>query len=411
VNRQGTKVTAKEQGLGVMGMRANQTAFRLIATWLAAVSAVSSGRAAIDVKLRERVVPRTSVVRLGDVADVAAADRQKARRLAAVPLMPAPAPDTQRFLQQREIADMLAAGGVDLAEIRFDGAPQVGIAGRSVASLPLPSGGGLRVAGNASVAKRNAIMAGASAPAATVRLNESQSNALKALVGRMIGEQVKSKSGKAAIGEIACDFNDRQLAQLAMATSAPVCAGGSAPWTGRQNFVFSFDTPAGPASVQVTAEIAEPPFPAIVATRPVARGGVITAADVELRMVEATARTAGTRPVADSVERIIGQEARQPLKAGEVVFADQVKSPLLVKRGDLISVGSQGGGVRVRTSARALQDGANGELIQVEALESKQRYDARVVGLRQATIFTPTRVEASPRAEKLQTARVGPLGN
>jgi flagella basal body P-ring formation protein FlgA len=190
-----------------------------------------------------------------------------------------------------------------------------------------------------------------------------------------------------------------------MATSAPVCSGGSAPWTGRQNFVFSFATPDGPAKVQVAADIAEPPIPAIVATRPVARGSVITAADVELRMVEPTTKTSGTRAVAASIEKIIGQEARQPLQTGEIVFADQVKSPLLVKRGDLISVGSQGGGIRVRTSARALQDGAHGELIQIEALESKQRYDARVVGVRQAAIFTPTRVEAPQRSEQVQTAR------
>jgi flagella basal body P-ring formation protein FlgA len=321
-----------------------------------------------------------------------------------MPLMPAPAPETSRYLQQREIADMLAASGVDLADIRFVGAPRVAIAGRrfiEAAAFNEP----VTNSGNASVDKRNAILAGTSANAATVQLDESQAAALKALVGRMVGEYVKSKMGKANVGRIECSIQGSQLGQLAMATSAPVCSGGSAPWTGRQNFVFSFATPDGPAKVQVAADIAEPPIPAIVATRPVARGSVITAADVELRMVEPTTKTSGTRAVAASIEKIIGQEARQPLQTGEIVFADQVKSPLLVKRGDLISVGSQGGGIRVRTSARALQDGAHGELIQIEALESKQRYDARVVGVRQAAIFTPTRVEAPQRSEQVQTAR------
>ena len=36
--------------------------------------------------------------------------------------MPAPAPETERFLRKREVADMIAASGVDLADIRFDGA-------------------------------------------------------------------------------------------------------------------------------------------------------------------------------------------------------------------------------------------------------------------------------------------------
>src|SRR6188768_3768703 len=64
-----------------------------------------------EVKLRERVMPQSSVVRLGDVAEIVTADRQLARKLAVVPLMPAPAPETERFLQKREVADMIAASG------------------------------------------------------------------------------------------------------------------------------------------------------------------------------------------------------------------------------------------------------------------------------------------------------------
>ena len=92
------------------------------------------------------------------------------------------------------------------------------------------------------------------------------------------------------------------------------------------------------------------------------------------------------------------------------MFADEVQSPLLVKRGELITVASQGGGIRVRTSAQALQDGAHGDLMQVESPDSKQRYDARIVGLREATVFTPTRVATPKRTEQVQTARAGRPG-
>jgi flagella basal body P-ring formation protein FlgA len=221
---------------------------------------------------------------------------------------------------------------------------------------------------------------------------------------------VKSKLGSKAIGRIECSVPERQLTQLAMATTAPICSGGNQPWKGRQNFVLSFPTPSGPAKVQVAADIAEPQIAAVVALRAVPRGGVITAADVELRMIEPSAKTSGQRIVIDSVDKIIGHEARQVLQAGEVVFADDVRTPLLVKRGELISVASQGGGIRVSTSAKALQDGSHGDLIQVEAPDSKQRYDARIVGLRQAAIFTPTRVTIPRRPEQAQTARVGQLG-
>ena len=37
-----------------------------------------------EVKLRERVIPKSPVVRLGDVAEIVSADRQQVRQLAAV---------------------------------------------------------------------------------------------------------------------------------------------------------------------------------------------------------------------------------------------------------------------------------------------------------------------------------------
>jgi flagella basal body P-ring formation protein FlgA len=83
-------------------------------------------------------------------------------------------------------------------------------------------------------------------------------------------------------------------------------------------------------------------------------------------------------------------EARQAIQVGSVIFTDQVQSPVLVKRGEVITVTSQGGGIRVRTSARARQDGAKGNLVQVESLDTKERYDARVVGPHEAAVFATT---------------------
>ena len=87
------------------------------------------------------------------------------------------------------------------------------------------------------------------------------------------------------------------------------------------------------------------------------------------------------------------------------MFADQLQSPIVVKRGDLVTVTAQTSGIRVRTSAKALQDGSTGELIQVESMESKQRYDARVTGLREAAVFAATRVGVPQKQSQAQTAR------
>src|SRR6185295_1717437 len=83
-----------------------------VSAMLVAFCVTSHALAATDVKLREKVAPHGSVVRLDDVAEIATADRQQARQLGALPLMPAPAPGTERFLRTREIQDMLSAQGV-----------------------------------------------------------------------------------------------------------------------------------------------------------------------------------------------------------------------------------------------------------------------------------------------------------
>jgi flagella basal body P-ring formation protein FlgA len=366
---------------------------------------LANAEAAVEVKLRERVVPKSSVVRLDDVAEISSADRQQARQLAAVPLMPTPAPDTERYLRKREIADMLAANGVELGDIRFDGAEQVAIAApagvRTVALVESSNGGDM--AGN----RHAAILAGASVTSAKTQtpLDELRANELRDQFGRIIGEYVKVKTGKPDPRRIDCNVTERQLVQLAGATSAPVCDGGNAPWSGRQKFIVSFATADGTVHMPVYADVAAPAGPVVVATRAVARGNVITAADVEVQKIEPNSKTNGQRAVVDSIEKIIGMEARQAIQAGEVVYADQVLSPVLVKRGDLITVVTQSGGIRVRTSARALQDGANGALVQVESLESKQHYDARVVGLREVAVFAPARVSIPQRPERPQTVR------
>ena len=381
----------------------NYTMCFAIATVVALFSAINSA-AAVQVKLRERIAPKASVVRLGDVAEITAADRQEARRLAAVPLMPAPAPGTEQFLRQREVADMLAANGIELDDIHWSGAEQVAVAaaaGVRTAAIEETTEGDTGAPAN----RRAEILAGVKATPATPQLDAAKADELKVMMGRILGDFVKAKSGRSEMGRIEFKATEQQLAKVAGAMSLPVCSGGSEPWTGRQKFTLSFATANGTVQMPVYADVAEAAMPVVVAIRPVARGNVITGADLEVRMIEPTARTAGQRATFDSVEAIIGMEARKLLQADEVVLADQVQSPVLVKRGELITVGSQSGGIRVRTSARAAQDGAKGDLIAVESLESKQKYDARVVGLREVAVFAPARPATPEPSKRVDTAR------
>jgi flagella basal body P-ring formation protein FlgA len=360
--------------------------------------------ATTEVKLRERVVSGSPVVRLGDVAEVMAADGAEQRRLAGLLLMPAPAPGTQRFVRQREVQDMLAAHGEDVSRLRIAGASQIAIISANAAGESVPS-----AASSGTIDRQAALLAGqikrtSAAPREESPFDEAEAERVRGQLDGLIVNYLASKAGRADAWRVTFNVADRFLAMLQTATSTPKCTGGVDPWTGRQRFLISFATAKGPVQIPVYADVAVA-TPVVVAVRPIERGAVITAAHVDVQTIEYVSNVSGRRVPLESVEKLIGMEAQQAIKTGETVYADQVRAPLLVQRGEEVTVVSQGGGIRVRTMARVVQDGALGELVQVETLDKKDRYDVRVIGARQVAVFAAGRTaDAQPKFERTETA-------
>ncbi len=369
--------------------------------------------AAVDVKLHDRVVPRGAVVRLGDVAEIGTADRQQARQLSSLPLMPAPVTGTERFLRVREIQDMLAAQGVEIGMLRFCGAERVELvpsATRQDSTNVVRASAETSFSAQVPPMNRHAaILAGAPGKAVVTKptaptLDSTRAAEIQSQIKSMIADYLNGKSGKVQQWTIECDLADRELAKLALAQSSPTCLGGSEPWTGRQRFLVSFMTAEGRVEVPLVAEVTPPPIAAIVSIRPISRGEVVKAADIELRMIAASQKSAGQRALADSIEKLIGMEARQMIQVGDIVYTDSVQAPLMVRRGDRVTVTSQSGGIRVRTSGRAMHDAAQGELVQIEAPGSREKYDARVTGRREAAIYSLSRPAASEEPKRTNIA-------
>jgi flagella basal body P-ring formation protein FlgA len=345
-----------------------------------------AGAAAVDVVLHEQVVANSPVIRLGDVARIVTADRQRSRQLSALLLMPAPAPGTQRFLRKREVEDLLAAHGEDLSQLRIDGATQVAITTPTAeTSDQAPPAATQEIA--EPMNRHAAILAGYEEPVGKLGNSGSAKNNLRDELTRIISSYVGAKTGQAGGSRVRCDVPARHLAQLDLASSPPTCSGGSPPWTGRQQFVISFQTTKGAVQFPISADIAPAAAPVVVAVQPIARGSIITASDVELQMLESVPVATNRRAPVTSIEQLIGMEASQPIAAGDVIFTDKIQAPVLVKRGEIITVVSQVGSIRVSTTARARQDGSRGELVQLESLETRETYDARVTGRREAAVF------------------------
>lgn len=98
-----------------------------------------------------------------------------------------------------------------------------------------------------------------------------------------------------------------------------------------------------------------------VTAAPVAPGQLLTAADLALERRDVSA-------VADSfatVEAASGQASRRTLRAGELLRQSQLAAPLLVKRGDAVTMVARHEQVTVSTAGEALDSGAGGAVVRV----------------------------------------------
>lgn len=77
-------------------------------------------------------------------------------------------------------------------------------------------------------------------------------------------------------------------------------------------------------------------------------------------------------------DQLIGKETRRRLQQGQVITPNQVKAPLLVKRGEQVELIAQSQLFSVRMNGKALMDGARGDRIRVKNLSSDRIIEGTV---------------------------------
>lgn len=131
-----------------------------------------------------------------------------------------------------------------------------------------------------------------------------------------------------------------------------------------------------------------------VLNRDVPRGEVITAMDVAFASLsEAAGRDALTDP-----EALIGKTAKRPLRAGAALRAGDVMDTPAVKRGEVVTLIYESGGLRLSLRGRALADGAVGSMVRVANIQTNKVLEAIVDGQGTARVIpasTSTRLTAS----------------
>jgi flagella basal body P-ring formation protein FlgA len=90
-----------------------------------------------------------------------------------------------------------------------------------------------------------------------------------------------------------------------------------------------------------------------------------------------------------TVAQAVGAMVRGRIEAGKIVMARDVEPPIIVKKGDLISVDCIAGTVVVGTTARAKENGCDGQVIEFQSLQSKKTFLARINGTGKAVLVIP----------------------
>lgn len=78
-------------------------------------------------------------------------------------------------------------------------------------------------------------------------------------------------------------------------------------------------------------------------------------------------------------EQVVGRVARRALPSGTVLTPGSVAAPLLVRRGERVTLVATRGPVTVHTQGKALGDGSRGDRIRVRNLRSKRIVEGEVV--------------------------------
>lgn len=120
----------------------------------------------------------------------------------------------------------------------------------------------------------------------------------------------------------------------------------------------------------------------LVLIRDVARGGVVSADDVEWQPMKPAW---GSRKVLD-YDAVVGMEAKRPLKSGQPLQSADVKAPSVIRKGDPVTLIYATKGVKLTVDGVAQADAAMGDSLRVLNTYSKRTLDAVASGPGEARV-------------------------
>ncbi|UCG15724.1 MAG: flagellar basal body P-ring formation protein FlgA [Phycisphaerales bacterium] len=308
-------------------------------------------------------------IRVADVCMLQGFDAEAHERVTAIVVAPAPKPGGSSLVHLDDIRSALVRNGVNLATVIVKGASRCAVTRPGVAVRPASPGGADRVPEQASD-DRNA-------PGRTLRQ----------AVRDFFREQVERAGGT-------LNLTFGRTAKPVLDLSEPEFEFVVRRRSGRTLGMVSLEVVVRRQgkTVQVVPMVVTASFtkPVVVAQRSINAKATVSPQDVQV--VDMTFTQFNQAGLSDPA-RAIGQRARRFIAAGETIHLRQLEPVPLVHRGQIVDVHAMVGGVRVVTSAKAMQSGAYGDVIELRSHDGKRRTISAVV-------TGPRRVEVRPAGAK-----------
>jgi flagella basal body P-ring formation protein FlgA len=124
----------------------------------------------------------------------------------------------------------------------------------------------------------------------------------------------------------------------------------------------------------------------LVAAVPLERGKLLAAGDVILAQREVGASPGGYFTTADAA---VGQIVRRSVPAGTVLSPAMLDAPVLIRRGQSVTLAARSGPIAVQMAGVARSDGALGQVIGVENTSSRKVLQGIVLNEKSVEILVP----------------------
>jgi len=176
-------------------------------------------------------------------------------------------------------------------------------------------------------------------------------------------------SSKTLVGDVSVSLHsiDHRLNLKKCTSPLVIKPTGDTIKAGRNTLKVSCSSPS-PWRIFITSTI-EVRKKVFVIKHFVSKGQLLTKEDIRFKSINISKLN---NHYLENETHIIGKEATRNLQAGNILTANNLTNPLLIKRGDTVNIVSQREGFKVTMKGQAMEDGSIGERINVKNLRTKK---------------------------------------